>query len=132
MTPPPLDPSSVASALIGALIGAELASYVGPYAVIAAGGAAGACFALSRMPPSGRAFAYSFVAAMTALSLMLTASIAEMIHYAFPGIDVRWLLVPVALIVGGIGHDWPNVGGWIVTRAGRLFERRTGIDGAGK
>jgi hypothetical protein len=129
MNPPQLDPSSVASAIIGLFFGAEIAGYLGPYAVIASGGATGACFALARMQTSGRAFAVWFVLSMTIVSVMLTASIAELIHFIFPSVDVRWLLVPVAMFVGGIGQDWSTIGTWVVSRIGRVFEKRAGIDG---
>jgi hypothetical protein len=125
---PRLDPVSVVQALIAAVVGTELAAYVGPYAVIAAGGAAGACFALSRRPPETNLRAARFVALMTALALLLTASGAELLlHWA--SLDIHWTLAPLAMLIGGIGHDWPAIGAWIITRAGRIFERRTGIDG---
>lgn len=129
MNSPELDPSSVASAIIALFFGAEMAGYIGPYAVIAAAGATGACIALSRMPAVGRWHAVVFVAGMTVVSLMLTASISELIHYALPSVDIKWLLVPVAMVVGGIGQDYPSIGSWMVSRLGRLIERRAGIDG---
>jgi hypothetical protein len=33
------------------------------------------------------------------------------------------------MVVGGIGQDYPSIGSWIVSRLGRLIERRAGIDG---
>lgn len=129
MNPPQLDPSSVASAIIALFFGAEMAGYIGPYAVIGAAGATGACIALSRMPAVGRSYAVCFIGGMTVVALMLTASISQLINYMLPNIDIRWLLVPVAMVVGGIGQDYPLIVTWVVSRLGRLIERRAGIDG---
>lgn len=128
MTSTPLDPSSIAVAIIGSVCGAEIANYLGPYSVIAAGGAAGACIALSRSEQTTTLKACIFVALMTSISIMLTVSASELIRYAFPSIEIKWLLAPVAIIIGGVGHDWPIIGKWIVSRAGLLFEKRSGID----
>lgn len=127
MSTAPLDPSSIAIALIGTIAGTEMAAYLGPYSVIAAGGAAGACIALSRSEQTSTIRACIFVALMTCISLMLTVSAAELIHYAFPVLEVKWLLTPVAIMIGAIGQDWPPIGRWIISRIGRIFEQKSGI-----
>ncbi|WP_377780604.1 hypothetical protein [Comamonas odontotermitis] len=34
------------------------------------------------------------------------------------------MLAPIALVVGGVGDDWPKLGRWFFGWIGRLLERR--------
>ncbi len=128
MTDPRLDPVSVVQVLAAMLVGAGPAAYLGPYAVIAAGGAAGAFIALSRRPPERSLHAAAFVTVMTLMALLLTVSAAEVLRH-YTSLEIRWTLAPLAMLIGGVGYDWPAVGSWIVSAARRVFERRAGIDG---
>jgi hypothetical protein len=132
--PPPveIDPVSVAVALMGTAIGAELARYVGPYLVIAAAGFACSGFAVMRRESVSRLRSLGFMCWMTAISLLATVSLAELLVSLLPGVQVRWMLVPVAGGIAAIGHDWPRVGQWIVDRLARLIERRAGTAGPGQ
>ncbi len=132
MAAPPLDPPSVLSAILAVAIGVELAEYLGPYGVIIAGGAAGACFALTRMEPQTTKKAVAFVAWMTVIAAILTVSVAQLIHTMLPSVEAKWLFAPLALMIGGIGRDWQRVGEWLVRTAGRFLERRGGIDKQGE
>lgn len=130
MAAPQTDIISVAIALVGAAIGNSLAPYVGPYVVIAIAGAIGAsCFALPRMEPTDNRKTFGFVLAMTFFACLLTVGAAEAIQ-SYAHLESRWTLAPIALIIGGIGHDWITVGKWVVSFIGRVFERRAGVDGA--
>lgn len=120
-----IDPVSVAIAIAGSIIGAELATYVGPYVVIAAGGVVGASFALTRRPPDSKPHPVLFVAWLTVVALLLTVP-ASIVLASVTGWNTRWMLVPVSALVAGIGHEWPAVGAWFIERAGRLLDRKAG------
>lgn len=123
-----LDPIAVAVFIIGSFFGPELAQVVGPYAVIFLGSTTGAAWALGRQQPleGWRSLVWYFTR-INFTSLLFTVPLA-LIAIRFFGLEeANWLLVPISLLIGGIGDDWPRVGRWIVERLGRLIERRVGV-----
>lgn len=120
---------SVAVAITGLLLGPAMAEIVGPYAVIIVAATCGAAWSLSRRETSTRRSALLFFARINATAALITVGLATLTHQAFGLEGVNWLLAPVAMLVGGVGDDWPDVGRWVINRLGRLIERRAGIDG---
>ena len=124
-----LDPVSVAIALAGILFGPALAGIIGPYAVIVISATVGAAWALGRRDPAANISAAWYFLRLNATAAIVTVSIAKLAGIWLGMDDHSWLLAPVALIVGGVGDDWPSVGKWLVAMAGRVFERRAGGGG---
>ena len=120
-----IDPVSVVIALATTLLGPQLAAYVGPYIVIAGAGLTGAAFALGRRDPQAKLGPFLFLSVMVGLSMLLTVAATELAVKLWPTLESRWMLAPVALIIGYVGDDWPAVLTWAVRRLGRLIEKRT-------
>ena len=129
MTPSQLDPVSVAIALAGVIFGPALASIVGPYAVIIISATVGAAWALGRRDKAARLGAAWYFLRLNATAVLVTVGLANLAGRWLGLTDHSWLLAPIALIVGGVGDDWPKVGRWLLVRAGRVLERRTGGEG---
>ena len=121
-----LDPVSVAIALAGVLFGPALAAVVGPYAVIIISATVGAAWALGRRDPDLTLGAAWYFLRLNATAVVVTVSLARLAGMWIGVEDLSWLLAPVALVVGGVGDDWPRLGRWMLVRAGRIFEHRVG------
>lgn len=126
MTPPQLDPVSVAIALAGVLFGPALAAIIGPYAVIIIGATVGAAWALGRRDPAAKLGAAWYFLRLNATAVVVTVGLANLAARWLGVTDHSWLLAPIALFVGGVGDDWPKVGRWALVRIGRVLERRAG------
>lgn len=126
MTPSQLDPVSVSVALASVIFGPALANIIGPYAVIILSATVGAAWALGRRDPDARLGAAWYFVRLNATAVVITVSLAKLAGLWLGMEDHSWLLAPVAIVVGGVGDDWPAVGKWLVAMAGRIFERRTG------
>lgn len=120
-----IDPITAATAVASVLFGTELAHLIGPYAVILLASTTGAGWALGRQPPMGRLDALLYFSRLNMMALLLTVPLAGGLSWSLGMTDANWTLAPIALLIGGIGNDWPGVGQWVVSRLGRLFERRT-------
>lgn len=131
MAPQQLDPVSVGIAVAGVIFGPALAGIIGPYAVIIISATVGAAWALGRRDPAARLGAAWYFLRLNATAVLVTVGLANLAARWLGVSDHTWLLAPIALIVGGVGDDWPRVGRWLLVRAGRLFERRTGSGGGG-
>lgn len=111
------------------LFGPDLAHIIGPYAVIMVGSTTGAGWALGRAEPmSSRLEAILFFVRLNFMAVLLTVPFAAGAKWAFDLDDNNWMLVPIALFIGAVGNDWPVLGRWVLTRVGRLFERRTNTE----
>lgn len=121
-----LDPVSVAIALASVLFGPALAGVIGPYAVIIISATVGAAWALGRRDAAAKISAAWYFLRLNATAAIVTVSLAKLAGMWMGVADHSWLLAPVALVVGGVGDDWPRVGRWVLVRAGRIFERRAG------
>lgn len=121
-----LDPVSVAIALASVLFGPPLAAIIGPYAVILISATVGAAWSLGRRDPAAKLSAAWYFLRLNATAILVTVSVAKLAGIWLGLADHSWLLAPIALVVGGVGDDWPGVGKWLVATAGRIFERRTG------
>lgn len=124
-----LDPVSVAIALASVLFGPPLAGIIGPYAVILISATVGAAWALGRRDPAARLGAAWYFLRLNATAVLVTVSIAKLAGIWLGVADHSWMLAPIALVVGGVGDDWPSVGRWLLVRIARIFERRAGGSG---
>ena len=124
-----LDPVSVAIALASVIFGPALATVIGPYAVIIVSATVGAAWALGRREPGARLGAAWYFLRLNATAVLVTVSLANLAGQWVGQQNTTWLLAPIALLVGGVGDDWPRIGRWLLERAGRLIERRAGGDG---
>ena len=124
-----LDPVSVAIALASVIFGPALATVIGPYAVIIVSATVGAAWALGRREPGARLGAAWYFLRLNATAVLVTVSLANLAGQWAGQQNTTWLLAPIALLVGGVGDDWPRIGRWLLERAGRLIERRAGGDG---
>jgi len=124
-----LDPVSVAIALAGVIFGPVLAGVIGPYAVIIISATVGAAWALGRRDPAARLSAAWYFLRLNATAVIVTVGLAQLAGRKLGIEDSSWLLAPIALIVGGVGDDWPRLCRWLGLRVMRFFERRAGGDG---
>lgn len=124
-----LDPVNVSIALASVLFGPALAGVVGPYAVIMIASTVGAAWALGRRDPSARLGAAWYFLRLNATAVLVTVGLASIAGRWMGHEDTSWMLAPIALLVGGVGDDWPRLCRWIFMRWLRFFERRTGGDG---
>ncbi|CAM4077874.1 Holin [Bordetella tumbae] len=121
-----LDPVNVAVAVASVLFGPTLAAIIGPYAVIVIASTVGAAWSLGRRDPTARLGAVWYFLRLNATAVLITAGLADIVGRWIGGDDTSWLLAPIALLVGGVGDDWPRIGRWIIARVGSVFERRIG------
>ena len=121
-----LDPVVVAATIASILFSPELAAVAGPYAVIIASSIVGAAWALGRRDSSSKLGAGGFMLRIVGTSMLVTVGVTKLIGWGMGVDDPTWLLTPVALVVGGIGDDWPRLGRWLILCIGRVFERRAG------
>lgn len=129
MSAPQLDPVSVAIAISGVVFGPALAAVIGPYAVILIASTVGAGWSLGRRDPSEKLGAAWYFLRLNATAMLITVSLATVAGRWLGVVDHTWLLAPIALLVGGVGDDWPRLARWFLARAARLVERRTGGEG---
>lgn len=122
--PGPLDPVSALVALFTVLVGPALAQFLGAYAVIIIGAAVGSGMALLRCEPQARMSAATFMALMISLSSLVTVGFAELANLWLKLQSINWLIAPISLGIGAIGHDWPKVIKWAANKALTIFERK--------
>lgn len=116
-------------ALLALLLGPAVAKIVGPYAIIIIGASTGAAWALSRRDPRSRLNAFWFFVRLNVTALLLSVPLAMLARHWGAPVDPQWLIVPIAILIGGVGDDWPKVGRFVVERMGRLVDRK--IDNVG-
>ncbi len=124
-TPPPIDIVTVSVALATAVFGSAAGQYVGPYAVIFLGAVLGSAWSASKRTPGTRIGTLTYMAILVGIALLITVPLAEAAG-AWLGRDSRWLLGPVAALVGGVGERWGDVGTWAAGLARGVIERRAG------
>ena len=124
-----LEPTNAAIAVASVLFGPVLAGYIGPYAVILIASTVGAAWALGRRDQGARLGAAWYFLRLNATAVLLTVGLATLTGKWLGIEETSWMLAPIALIVGGVGDDWPRLGRWLFERAGRVLERKAGGDG---
>lgn len=120
---PRLDLVSVTTLALTAWMGADMAQAVGHYIVIVACGLVGGGYALSRWRRCTVGEGALYLLGMTMLAMLLTVPAAELAMWVWPGLERRWLIAPAAVLIAGIGHDWPAVLGQAGSRALTLLQR---------
>jgi hypothetical protein len=125
---PPIDIVTLFIAIDTALFGPELAAVIGPYAVILLGAALGAAWSATRREPGTRGSTLLHMLLMMGWALLVTVPAAAIAGRTF-GWEAKWLLGPVAVVIAGIGPDWPNVGRWGIGVLKGLAERWVGSKG---
>lgn len=119
-----LDPVNVTVSLLAALIGPALAAIIGPYAVILIASTVGAAWALGRRDPTAKFGAAAYFLRLNATAAVVTVGLASALGTWLGHDDPTWMLAPIALVIGGVGDDWPRLMLWLGRRAIRLVERR--------
>jgi hypothetical protein len=117
-----LDPVSVLIALFTVALGPALAAVLGPYAVIIIAATTGASWALGRRDTTTRLTAFFFFARIMFTALLITVPIMGVIKGVGLPFDARWLLAPIAILIGAVGDDWSTIGRWALTRIGRFID----------
>ncbi|AXY83378.1 hypothetical protein [Acidovorax phage ACPWH] len=123
-----LDPAAASTALFALIFGSELSAIIGPYAVIILAASCGAAWGLGRCGPMTKPEGAWYFLKLNLTALLVTVPISSGVQYLLGWQEANWLLVPVGLLVGGVGNSWPKVGEWFVSWLGRLLERRTGTE----
>ena len=115
-----LDPTHVAITLASAMLAPALAEIVGPYVIIFIASTIGASWALGRQATMSRLKALLFFLRINFTAAIVTASIAsalaKQLGYASGTEEGLWLIAPIALVIGGVGDDWPARIRWVVKR----------------
>lgn len=114
------------------LFSAEVAEVVGPYLVIITASAIGASFSLKRREKSTRTSAVLFFVRVCGLAALLTVGVSAMVAGYHPSLSERFLLAPVAFIVGLVGDDWPAVAGWVMGKVGAFIDVLIKLKGGGQ
>lgn len=115
-TTPPVDAVSAAITLASAIVGPALGVVLGTYAVIVAAAVCGSLLSLRRREPGTRLQALWHVGVWAAISALLTVPLAELVG-GYAGLRPLWLFAPVAVLISGVGDDWPGVAEWVKTAA---------------
>lgn len=102
----------------------EVASVVAPYLTIIIGSSVGAGFALKRREKLSRIGAIWYFSRVVGLALLVSIPIAIWLESKFPGLAVRITIAPIALLVGTVGDDWPELASKIKEMIFRLIDRR--------
>lgn len=115
-----LDPTHVAITVASAVLAPELAEVVGPYATIFVASTIGASWALGRQASMSRLKALLFFLRINSTAAIVTVFIADFLAkqlgYASGTGEGLWLIAPIALVIGGVGDDWPALIHWVVKR----------------
>ena len=115
-----LDPTHVAVTVASAVLAPALAEVVGPYVIIFIASTIGASWALGRQATMTRLKALLFFLRINFTAAIVTSSIAsalaKQLGYASGTGEGLWLIAPIALVIGGVGDDWPALIHWVVKR----------------
>ena len=115
-----LDPTHVAITVASAVLAPALAEVVGPYVIIFIASTIGASWALGRQATMTRLKALLFFLRINFTAAIVTSSIAsalaKQLGYASGTGEGLWLIAPIALVIGGVGDDWPALIRWVVKR----------------
>lgn len=99
----------------------ELSRIVGPYAVIFFSAALGGAWGASRQETYTRIDTLKFLLLGIGTALVITVPLSVYLEQHWL-VESKWTLGPVAMLVGGIGKDWPRVGEWVLGFARKVIE----------
>ena len=115
-----LDPTHVAVTVASAVLAPALAEVVGPYAIIFVASSIGASWALGRQVTMTRLKALLFFLRINSTAAIITVFLADFLAkqlgYISGSGEGLWLIAPIALVIGGVGDDWPTLIQWVVKR----------------
>ena len=115
-----LDPTHVAVTIASAVLAPALADVVGPYVIIFIASTIGASWALGRQATMTPLKALLFFLRINFTAAIVTSSIASVLAkqlgYASGTGEGLWLIAPIALMIGGVGDDWPALIRWVLKR----------------
>jgi hypothetical protein len=117
----PLDVVTLATVMVTVLLGPEAARVLGPYVVIFCGALLGSGISAGRRDTETWAQTLKHMALWIGLALFISVPMAMLVAQQW-GVEMKWVLGPVAVAVAGIGHDWPRVGTFLVGVAARGIE----------
>lgn len=121
-----LDPVNAAIVFASIVFGPALAALIGPYSVIVIASAVGAAWSLRRRASdSPHLDTLCFFLLIIFTAILVTVGIANTVANWLNLTDATFLLSPIALLIGGIGSDWPRILKWGFAR---WFKHRTGGD----
>jgi hypothetical protein len=100
----------------------KVAAIVGPYFAIILASSVGASFSLARREPTTRMLAVMFFVRIIGLASLLTVGVASLLHAYTPVFEERWLVAPIALIVGYVGDDWGSLLAWAGRKINALVD----------
>jgi putative flippase GtrA len=130
-SPPQLDPPSAVAALLvlWLQVSQPVADIAAHYVVLIVAALIGGAWSLGQRPAQSWPRAMLFLMLVSGTAAMLTTGLATLLARWLPGElgGIAWLVAPVALCIGAIGHRWPDVGRWLIGRVGRKIDVR--IDG---
>lgn len=106
---PQIDPVSAAVAVFTVFVSPSVATIAGAYSVIFLSAVFGSGWALMRREKKSILNAVGFILLMTGTATLTTVGLAQIINKFADLPSSNILLGPVALFIGGIGHDWPRV-----------------------
>lgn len=104
-----IDPVNAFVTLLAAFLSPALAAIMGAYSVIFISAAFGSGWALMRRGQGTLPGATLFIVLMTGTATLTTVGVAEMANHFLHLSNTNLLLGPVALLIGGVGQDWPKV-----------------------
>lgn len=127
VAPVNLEPTAAVTLLLTAAFGPVLAGIIGPYSVIIICALVGGGWSLSRREPTDRGSATIFLLLITSSATFLTVGASYILNHLWLSLEsATWLLAPVSMLIGIIGHDWPRVGKWLVGPISRWIEDKFG------
>lgn len=125
---PPYNNLDLVAALLvvlGLMFSPQLAAVLAPYLVVVLGALIGTGWGLKRRtaPTSWRDTVF-FVTLMLGTCLVVTVPAAIWLQrYTGEG-TFQWILGPLAILIGAIGEDWPDVGKWALGLFKRFLTKR--------
>jgi hypothetical protein len=100
MQPEPNDLIGLVIAIITYIGSKELAEIVGPYVAIIIAATMAAGWALSRAGELSRYQSFKFILLRAGTAVIFAVTLAQLLHMAAAWISVRWVMVPIAFLIG--------------------------------
>lgn len=107
----------------------EVAAVVGPYIIIILASVVGASFAVKRREKTTRLAAVGYFLRVSGLAVILTVSAASVASSYYDNLTERVLIAPVALFIGAVGDDFPQLAKWFLAKLLAGFDVMRGKGG---